>query len=197
MLFPALQFGDDPSEQVRCPVHGFIHYSQRERQIIDHWAFQRLRNIRQLALCHYLYPGATHTRFEHSLGAMEMATRAFEVLATRYRRLLEDELKQVPELSEDTLRKALQTVRLLALLHDVGTPAFSHAAESVLPDGKSHEDISAYVMGQLLKEEVDQLFFEGLSGLLVRIMQKAPELIFLRQFVVGELDMDRDGLSSA
>lgn len=191
MLFPQLQFGDEPTERIRCPVHGFIRYSRRERQIIDHWIFQRLRNIRQLALCYYVYPGAMHSRFEHSLGVMEMASRSFDTLALKYPDLLREELEQVNEFKTATFPRARQTVRLLALLHDAGHPAFSHAAETVLPSSAKHEDISIYVVDKVLREILDTTFFEGMSTLLVRIMTKAPELIFLRQFVVGEMDMDR------
>src|SRR5436853_1637780 len=108
MLFPQLEFGDEPTERIRCPVHGFIRYSKKERQIIDHWVFQRLRNIRQLALCYYVYPGAMHSRFEHSLGVMEMASRSFDTLALKYETLLLEELRQIPELQQDTLRKGRQ-----------------------------------------------------------------------------------------
>ena len=65
---------DRPVQRVRCPVHGFIRYSVNERKIIDHWAFQRLRHIRQLAMTYLVYPGAMHSRMEHSLGVMELAT---------------------------------------------------------------------------------------------------------------------------
>lgn len=191
LLFPQFQFGEELTERIRCPVHGFIRYSKRERQIIDHWSFQRLRNIRQLALCYYVYPGAMHSRFEHSLGVMEMASRAFDTLASKYPDLLKEELEQVPEFKQQPLKRAKQALRLLALLHDAGHPAFSHAAESVLPSGSTHEDISIYVMEKILGQELNSLFFEGMSALLVRIMRKSPELIFLRQFVVGEMDMDR------
>lgn len=132
-----------------------------------------------------------HSRFEHSLGVMEMTSRAFDTLALKYPELLTEELQQVPELKQDTLKRAKQLLRLLALLHDSGHPAFSHAAETVLPSGSKHEDISVYVMEKVLAEQLDTLFFEGMSSLLVRIMRRSPELIFLRQFVVGEMDMDR------
>ena len=71
----------EPIHRIRCPVHGFIRFSKAEREIIDHRLFRRLRYIRQLALTELVYPGATHTRFEHSLGVMEMATRIFDRLA--------------------------------------------------------------------------------------------------------------------
>jgi HD superfamily phosphohydrolase len=181
---------DEPTEYVRCPVHGFIHYSPNEREIIDHRAFQRLREIRQLALCLYVYPGATHTRFEHSLGVMEMATRAFEIVALKHREQIVEELSEIPELREGTLAKSRQVLRLLALLHDVGHPAFSHATEDALP-AKKHEAVSVYVIRDVLGKKLNNLFFEGAAELVVRILEKSPELIFLRQFVVGEIDMDR------
>src|SRR5579859_769078 len=61
----------------------------------------------------------------------------------------------------------------------------------LLPAGSKHEDISIYVMEKVLAKELDAIFFDGMASLLVRIMRKSPELIFLRQFVVGEMDMDR------
>src|ERR1043166_579492 len=65
---------DVPVHRIRCPIHGFIRFSENERAIIDHWIFRRLKHIKQLALTDMVYPGACHTRFEHSLGVMELAT---------------------------------------------------------------------------------------------------------------------------
>src|SRR3972149_4399402 len=87
---------DVPRHRIRCPGHGFILFSENERAIIDHWIFRRLRYIRQLALTEMVYPGATHTRFEHSLGVLEVATRAFDGLAAKRGDLLEATLKSVP-----------------------------------------------------------------------------------------------------
>ena len=181
---------DVPTQRVRCPVHGFIRYSVNERQIMDHPVFQRLRHIRQLAMTYLLYPGAMHSRFEHSLGVMELATQAFDLLALRHTDRLLAELKEVPELSEDTLSRARQILRLMALLHDVGHPAFSHAAESTIPGG-DHEQSSIYVINDVLGEQLDRTFFGGAAALLVRLMQKSPELTFLREFVASQMDMDR------
>jgi len=64
--------------QIRDPIHGMIELNEGEVEIINHVAFQRLRRIRQLALSSLVYPGATHTRFEHSLGVMHLASRIMD-----------------------------------------------------------------------------------------------------------------------
>lgn len=69
--------------QIRDPIHGLIELTEGEAAIIRHEAFQRLRNIRQLALTSKVYPGATHTRFEHSLGTMHIADRMMTALWRR------------------------------------------------------------------------------------------------------------------
>src|SRR5438067_570034 len=76
-----LTHADEPVLRIRCPVHGFIRFSPNECDFIDHLLFRRLRYIRQLALTEFVYPCATHTRFEHALGVMEVATRMFDRLA--------------------------------------------------------------------------------------------------------------------
>lgn|GEM_PF-110240 len=181
---------DRQTKIIRCPVHGFIHYSPNERVVIDRPVFQRLRNIRQLALTHYVYPGATHSRFEHSLGVMEMATRAMDSVGLKNEKLIVSELQSVPGLKKDTWNRARQTLRLFALLHDVGHPAFSHAAEEVIPGG-DHEDVSRHVVEKVLGPTLRELFFEDVVDLLVRLFKKSPETTFLRGFVAGEMDMDR------
>ena len=69
--------------EIRCPVHGFIPITDWERDIINRPAFQRLRRIRQLAWTDQVYPGAMHTRFEHSLGVMHVATMLFDSIVKR------------------------------------------------------------------------------------------------------------------
>ena len=75
----------DPHQtyEIRCPVHGFIPIDDWEKEIINHRVFQRLRRIRQLAWTDQVYPGAMHTRFEHSLGVMHVATRLFDAIVGR------------------------------------------------------------------------------------------------------------------
>lgn len=71
----------DKKYTVRDPVHGFIHVTEQERQLIDSKPFQRLRNLKQLATANLVYPGAVHTRFDHSLGVMHVAGRIAKHLA--------------------------------------------------------------------------------------------------------------------
>lgn len=119
-----------------------------------------------------------------------MTTRAFEIVAQTHKDVIREALESIPELKDKTLEKARQVLRLLALLHDTGHAAFSHVPESLIPGGK-HEAVSSYVVKHILGKELDQLFFQGISDLVVKLIQQSPELIFLRQFVAGEIDMDR------
>jgi HD superfamily phosphohydrolase len=171
-------------------VHGFIGFSKRERRVIDHFVFQRLRHVRQLAMEYLVYPAAMHSRFEHSMGVMELAGRAFEVVVSKHGKLVEEELERIPGLEKETLSRARQVVRLSALLHDVGHPAFSHAAEKSIPGG-DHEKVSLYVIQNVLGEIINGAFFAGATDLMAKILEKSKDTGFLRQFVSGEMDMDR------
>ncbi len=188
---------DIPRHRIRCPIHGFIRYSENERRIIDHWIFRRLRDIRQLALTEMVYPGASHTRFEHSLGVMELASRAFDQIAAVRGDLLESNLKRVAELANQPLAIARQLVRLAALLHDVGHVCFSHAAESVIHDGGSHESLTFKLVEEkeFLGQELDRVYFSAFSTLLGKILRGGaampPQFKVLKDLVSGEMDADR------
>ena len=156
---------------------------------MDHPRVQRLRYVRQLGLTYLAYPGAVHSRFEHSLGVMELVTRAFEGLVRDHRKELEDELASMPGLGDKTLERGLQVLRLAALLHDVAHAPFSHAGEALL--GKSHEELAAQVIRGELSEPIDSEFFEGAAELVANLIEKPDAVPFLRQFVAGEMDMDR------
>src|ERR1017187_2197136 len=115
--------------EIRCPIHGFIGLNAWERALVDTPVFQRLRRIRQLAWTDYVYPGAMHTRFEHSLGVMHVATRLFDSIVKNSR----DVLTKAYDYDEHGLAAARQKIRIAALLHDVGHPPFSHASEDAFP----------------------------------------------------------------
>jgi hypothetical protein len=110
------------SSEIRDPVHGPVRVSDSELTIIDTPAYQRLRRIKQLGYGDLTFPGATHTRYLHSLGAMHLAGKAFEAIASN-----------LPGLSARKFQQIRAAVRLSALLHDVGHAPLSHQLEYLLP----------------------------------------------------------------
>lgn len=119
------------------PIHGFVHFTNHERNVINSRPFQRLRHIRQLGMSHYVYPSANHTRFEHSIGVMELATRVFEGVASRVPEAL---VQLLPEFDKENRSHWRHTLRMAALCHDLGHLPFSHAGEEQLfPDDWDHE----------------------------------------------------------
>lgn len=129
--------------EIRDPIHVFVRLSTDEREVLNSPPFQRLRDVHQLGLTYLLYPGATHKRFEHSLGVMELATRIFDVV-TNERNVSEGTLALLPEIArKDELQRWRSTLRMAALCHDLGHLPFSHAAErELLPCGWSHERLT-------------------------------------------------------
>ena len=142
--------------EFRDPVHGFIRVSTDERGVIDSRPVQRLRHIHQLATSFLVYPGATHKRFEHSLGVMELAGRVFDII-TDEENIHPVIREQVPEIADRRKRGYWRTVvRMAALCHDIGHLPFSHAAErELLPDGWDHERLSAALIES---EEMEELW---------------------------------------
>jgi len=190
-----LSENDHPTDRVRCPIHGFIRYSVNERRIIDSTFFSRLRFIRQLGLTEYAYPGANHTRFEHSLGVMEMATAMFDSLAAKKGGMMAGELGQVEWYADEPLRKARQVVRLAALLHDTGHAPFSHAAEKVFHK-EGHETLSIKVVtdADKLGGLIDSIWPVGTAAQVAALLSSEPlepQLQFLRNIISGEIDADR------
>ena len=133
--------------EIRDPVHTFVRLDSAEREVLDSRPFQRLRHIHQLALTYLVYPGATHKRFEHSLGVMELASRVFDIVTNRDN--VTDYIRtRLPELNErDRLAYWRRVLRMAALCHDVGHLPFSHAAEKeLLPGGWDHERVTRKII---------------------------------------------------
>jgi HD superfamily phosphohydrolase len=129
--------------EIRDPIHNFVRVSADEVAAINARPFQRLRHIHQLALTYLVYPGATHRRFEHSLGVMELAGRVFDIITHERDRHTDADL--FPD--AETLVFWRKVVRLAALFHDLGHLPFSHAAEELLlPNGKHHEWLTVEVL---------------------------------------------------
>src|SRR5690242_20231299 len=115
------------SELIRDPLWNNIRLDPLAQQLVDSPAFQRLRYVRQLGLAFLVYPGATHTRFEHALGTYHLARRALALLEER-------DVMGAEERASCTL------VRAAALLHDVGHYPFSHALEEI--GALHHEEVA-------------------------------------------------------
>ncbi len=177
--------------KIRDSVHGFIYFTNEEKEIIDCPEFQRMRYVKQLALTNYVYPGAVHTRFEHSLGVMEMSSRMFDRLCSK---------SDVREMIEQSLIKiglnvgmARQVLRLASLMHDMGHLPFSHGGEAIIPQGKKHEDISISII-EYLQPKLDKLYFADITKYVVQLIQKQvsiPELKLLKDIISGNIDADR------
>ena len=146
--------------EVRDGIHGFISFNNTERKLIDSRPFQRLRAIHQLALCQQVYPGASHKRFEHSLGVMEVASRIFESLfLTRRQEKLSQAVRDRIAEELEKLDYWRSVLRIAALLHDVGHLPFSHAAEKdLLPQGWNHERITAKIIRE---SEIGSILLEA------------------------------------
>ncbi len=153
------------------PVYGFIQIPDNLHfAIIEHPYFQRLRRIKQLGLTHLVYPGALHTRFQHSLGAMHLMRQAIELLRSKGHEISDAEL---------------QAGSLAILLHDIGHGPYSHTLEKTIVTGLNHEQLSSILMQKLNQE------FDGKLSETIRVFQGTHEKKFLCQLVSGQLDMDR------
>ena len=156
---------------INDPVFGFIRIpGGLLLDIVNHPAFYRLSRIKQLGLANVVYPGAQHTRFQHSLGAFHLMTRATESLKRKGHFIFDSE--------EEAVLAAI-------LLHDIGHGPFSHVLENTLIEGVSHEDISLMIMERMNEEMRGQL------TLAIKIFKGDYPKQFLHQLISSQLDMDR------
>jgi HD superfamily phosphohydrolase len=143
--------------EFRDPVHTFVILTSDERKVVNSRAFQRLRHIHQLALTWLVYPAATHKRFEHCLGVMDLAGRVFDVLTRSENRRSSERLQQIFPSADPTDAKHQywrSVVRMGALCHDLGHIPFSHGAEDLLPPGTHHENLSVEVIRSQQMQEL-------------------------------------------
>lgn len=156
---------------INDPVHGFISIpSELHYDLIQHPYFQRLGRVKQLGMSYLVYPGAQHTRFQHSLGAMFLMEEAIAQLRSRGNEITDEEA--------DAVLAAI-------LLHDIGHAPFSHVLEDTLTREISHEEISLLMMEQINKE------MNGALELAMSIFRNQYHKKFLHQLVSSQLDMDR------
>jgi len=156
---------------INDPVFGFIKIPKGLLyNIVEHPLFQRLNRINQLGLASVVYPGARHTRFQHSLGAFHLMSEAILNLQQKGIFIFESEA---------------EAVEAAILMHDIGHGPFSHVLENTLIHGISHEDISLLMM-----EEINRSL-NGQLNLSISIFKGEYPKNFLHQLISSQLDMDR------
>lgn len=156
---------------INDPVHGFIKIPHAVLfDVIEHPYFQRLRRISQTGLLNLIFPGATHTRFHHALGAMHLMFTALETLRLKGVKISKEEEK---------------SAMLAILLHDIGHGPFSHALENMLMDNWHHEKLSLLLMDKLNSE------FSGELSMAIEMFQGKYSRKFFNQLISSQLDVDR------
>lgn len=156
---------------INDPVFGFISITDDFiNKIIKHPYVQRLNRIKQLGMASFAYPGAQHTRFHHTLGAMHLMQQVLNNLIIKGN-----------DISKEEMTGALACI----LLHDVGHGPFSHVLEHTIVEGVHHEEISLKIM-ELLNSE-----FNGQLDICIAIFKNKYHKTFLHELVSGQLDVDR------
>jgi hypothetical protein len=165
--------------EIKDPVHGYVYITENEKEIIDSYTVQRLRRLRQLAGAEYVYPGANHTRFEHSVGVMYLAGRVVEN----------------PNISKYISEEDAEMVKIAAVLHDVGHGPFSHVFEHLLIKelDKTHEDITSWIIEKgELKDALSNMGYKpkDVGKLAIGKLHK-PKKAFLDQIISSAVDVDK------
>jgi HD superfamily phosphohydrolase len=165
--------------EIKDPVHGYVYITEAEKNLIDSYPVQRLHRLRQLAGSEFVYPGANHTRFEHSIGVMHLAGKLSE----------NQNLSML--LSEDEI----QIVRMASLLHDVGHGPFSHIFEHLLVKflNKTHEDMTRWLIQESELRDIISDFGcnpDDVAKLAVGELRR-PRKAFLDQIIQSAVDIDK------
>ncbi|MBQ8673824.1 MAG: HD domain-containing protein [Bacteroides sp.] len=156
---------------INDPVFGFINIPKGLLyDLVRHPLLQRLNRIKQVGLSSVVYPGAQHTRFQHSLGAFYLMSEAIHQLTAKGNFIFDSEA---------------EAVEAAILLHDIGHGPFSHVLEDTIVRGISHEEISLMLMERINREMNGQL------TLAIQVFKDEYPKRFLHQLVSGQLDMDR------
>ena len=156
---------------INDPVFGFIKIPRGVLlNIVKHPLMQRLSRIKQLGLASVVYPGAQHTRFQHSLGAFHLMSEAIMTLSQKGVFIFDSEA---------------EAIQAAILMHDIGHGPFSHVLENTLINGITHEEISIMMMEEINAE------MQGKLNLALNIFKNEYPKQFLHQLISSQLDMDR------
>lgn len=157
--------------QYNDPIYGFITIpTPFIGKLVNHPFVQRLRRIKQMGLSFLVFPTTEHTRFQHALGAMHLATNAVGVLRNQHIQISDDEA---------------EALYACMLLHDLGHGPFSHALEHVLMPNDSHEDMSLALMQELNTQ------FEGKLSMALEMFTGTYPREFFSQLISSHIDLDR------
>src|ERR1044071_6573828 len=118
-------------KKIKCVIHGEITISQLATKIINTEEFQRLKYIKQLGSCQFIYPSATHTRFDHSIGVYHLTGKILQILRSIY----PNKLYYMPDLSETPIKLndfCVELIKIGGLCHDIGHGPFSHLFDDIL-----------------------------------------------------------------
>ncbi|MGV3659499.1 MAG: HD domain-containing protein [Prosthecobacter sp.] len=175
---------------IRDPIHDVIEIAdKRVWSLINSAPFQRLRRIKQLGVCSFVFPGAEHTRFSHSLGVYHLSGRLIQVLKE----------KSQSSAVTRSLKKYGDTIRLAALCHDLGHGPFSHVFEKVLesvnpsvsPSALRHEKWTAKIIREH-KVVSHLLNSQGVdANEVVKVIEKKHHIAYVNQIVSSQTDVDR------
>ena len=189
--YPQLQ----PVGEFRDPVHGFIEPFPHEKEIIDTAEFQRLRHIRQLGLTSYVYHGAEHSRFGHSIGVMHLAGEAARRVLQNSRGPICEQFKWPDKEFEEQSQRVFVLARVAGLVHDLGHAPFSHAGQArFFPPKLRHEDYSrAVVLNTAVGHIIDTKLREfGISREeVVEVLRKTHRIGFLGELIDSPWDVDK------
>ena len=173
--------------EVRDPIHGLIRLTDQEMSLVNSQPFQRLRRIRQLAMADLVYPGAVHTRFEHSLGTLHTAHRIVDHLN---------------RLQQGVSEKDIHVVRLAALLHDIGHGPFSHVSEHLLDKHSDSQAVGEVSIMEKIHEKITVDIINNVGDIASLVSKEDREAItsiiaggrtrdYRKDIVSSDLDADK------
>lgn len=184
-------------KRIADPIHGLIRLTELESKILESPYFQRLRDIRQLGIADYVYPGATHSRFTHSLGVLHNVTLMFDAAYKNWARN--------PDICGDIdgdnvfSDRSLEITRLAALCHDLGHLPFSHnlepaiewmAESKLISESFRHEHISSTILQKELGHILDD-YVSDISGLIEGDYFNLEVPMFSNFLISSAIDADR------